>query len=187
MPGPNLTKVCKKCNLEKELAYFYKDKGVKDGHRNQCRICDIEKSSKWNKSNPDAHAEHERNHRDHNPDIVKENKARHTKNNPEAIKNTYLKCTYGLSLEELNLLKALQDNKCAVCGKHETAIHANGNIKSLSIDHCHETGKVRGLLCNNCNTAEGLLKGNSSIIRKLADYVDKHKQAKDMVKYTDER
>jgi hypothetical protein len=64
-------------------------------------------------------------------------------------KRSRLKTNYGLSLEAFNLLKCLQRHRCAICG----------NIRKLSVDHNHETGSVRGLLCGGCNGAIGNLNG----------------------------
>jgi hypothetical protein len=47
-------------------------------------------------------------------------------------------------------------------------------IVKLAVDHCHDTGKVRRLLCHNCNRALGLFKDNSDILRKAADYVEEY-------------
>ena len=71
---------------------------------------------------------------------------------------------YGLSVSEFLELKANQEHKCAVCKRAER----------LGVDHCHTSGKVRGLLCSNCNTALGHLKEDESIILSLLAYVRRH-------------
>lgn len=58
-------------------------------------------------------------------------------------KNEILKCRYGITLENFNSLIIKQNSKCAICSK----------LKKLLVDHDHETGKVRGLLCYTCNTS----------------------------------
>lgn len=69
-----------------------------------------------------------------------------------ALKN-HLKRKYGISLEEYEEMLLLQDYKCKICG----SVKANREWKTkhqrldLFVDHCHATGKVRGLLCNKCN------------------------------------
>lgn len=71
---------------------------------------------------------------------------------------------YGMSLEQYNDLKTNQDNRCAIC--------KNVFIKTPCVDHNHETSKVRGLLCNNCNTAIGFLKDNPQFCRNAAIYLE---------------
>src|SRR5258708_796783 len=58
----------------------------------------------------------------------------------------HLKETYGISIEEYNQLFHLQNGKCLGCNKHQ-----NEFKRRLDVDHCHEIGKIRGLLCINCN------------------------------------
>ncbi len=57
-----------------------------------------------------------------------------------------------------------------MCGKHQLEIK-----KTMSVDHCHITGKVRGLLCNLCNTAIGSLNDDSTLVRRAAEYLDEYK------------
>jgi Recombination endonuclease VII len=81
-----------------------------------------------------------------------------------------LKRHYQLSLEEYNSLLEKQGGVCACCKLSETRM--NKRIKGLlHVDHCHKTGKVRGLLCTNCNTALGLLKEDPERVQALLLYV----------------
>lgn len=65
-------------------------------------------------------------------------------------------------------LFALQNGVCAICKEPEKC----GRYKTLSVDHCHETGAIRGLLCNTCNRAIGLLKDSAAALRAAADYLE---------------
>lgn len=57
----------------------------------------------------------------------------------------------------------------------ETAeYHLTGNVRNLAVDHCHENGHVRGLLCSSCNTAIGLLRDDPAILRSAIAYLEKH-------------
>lgn len=89
-----------------------------------------------------------------------------------------LKHNYGITLDQYNILAELQNNKCKVCLKEETA-KATGKdrkIKRLAVDHCHRTGKVRGLLCQKCNQALGLLHEDERTIKNLLEYLNSHKE-----------
>jgi hypothetical protein len=78
-----------------------------------------------------------------------------------------LKRKYNLSIDEYKTLIESQNNSCKVCGTH-----AKNNLKGkLYIDHCHTTGKVRGLLCMKCNSALGLLNDDKALIQNLLDYL----------------
>lgn len=92
----------------------------------------------------------------------KENKLRHYPTRRKYI----LKYRYGITPETFNEMFLQQDGKCAICG---VEYHA-----TLHIDHCHTTGKVRGLLCNNCNRGLGHFKDSKEILMKAKEYLDHH-------------
>lgn len=70
-----------------------------------------------------------------------------------------------MSLEEYEQLFKAQDGKCRVCSTEPS------DEKRLCVDHNHITGKIRGLLCDRCNRAIGLMKDDYSIIQKAANYL----------------
>jgi hypothetical protein len=72
----------------------------------------------------------------------------------------------GFGVDEYNALKKEQSNNCAICGRNEKEFK-----RRLHLDHCHTTGKVRGLLCSNCNTAIGLLKDDIDVIASAISYL----------------
>lgn len=78
---------------------------------------------------------------------------------------------YGISVEQYEDMLKEQDNSCKICGKHE-----DEELHSLAVDHCHDTGKVRSLLCMSCNTGLGLFKDNKELLIKAQDYLEKHKE-----------
>lgn len=71
---------------------------------------------------------------------------------------------YGLSSEAFKSLEAGQNGACAVCRRP--------NGRTLCVDHCHKTGKIRGLLCDNCNRAIGLFVDDPTLMRQAAVYVE---------------
>jgi hypothetical protein len=137
---------CTDCNKNKELSEFHKNKSQPNGHANICREC-------WHKMAK-----------------LRDPNTRHLaylRNRPRQ-KNSELISTYGITLERFNQMRASQDFLCGICGKHET-----DSNKGLHIDHCHETKRVRGLLCNSCNLAIGQLKHNVTILRKAIEYLER--------------
>ena len=75
--------------------------------------------------------------------------------------DAYYRRTYGISLEIFNEMSKKQDYRCAICGA----------ATKLLVDHNHETGKVRGLLCNNCNTGLGVFRDSIGILNSAANYI----------------
>lgn len=79
---------------------------------------------------------------------------------------------YGITFENYSDLLEKQDHKCAICKATESGnSRTNGN---LFVDHCHTTGKVRGLLCSKCNHAIGLLNDDVDLLQKSILYLTSH-------------
>ncbi len=95
----------------------------------------------------------------------KRNKIRNAKF-PEKRKDAVLKTKYGISLEQYNHLLKVQWNACKICGS--TA--PSGGV--FSVDHCHKTGKVRGLLCHLCNIGLGAFKDSTETLKKAISYLE---------------
>jgi Recombination endonuclease VII len=79
---------------------------------------------------------------------------------------------------EYDRLVALQDNKCAICkfGPEKQKSQSNylSKNKRLAMDHNHVTGKIRGLLCDQCNRGLGMFKDNPELLRKAVEYLENH-------------
>lgn len=85
-----------------------------------------------------------------------------------------IKKLYGITVEEYDELLKKQGKVCAICGDDEPLVHGRtGKQFRLAVDHCHTTGRVRGLLCQKCNRAIGLLRDNIDLLRKAADYLER--------------
>lgn len=83
---------------------------------------------------------------------------------------------YGVSPERLAEMVKAQDGKCAICGKAEQSCDgASGKLRDLSIDHDHETGDARGLLCNRCNRGLGYFMDSAELLRAAIAYLDRHR------------
>jgi hypothetical protein len=83
--------------------------------------------------------------------------------------------TYGLEYHEY--LSMVDDHKgvCAICGAEPPK---GQHKKRLNIDHCHKTGAIRGLLCDCCNRALGLMRDNAQLLSKAIDYLTKYANAR---------
>lgn len=73
---------------------------------------------------------------------------------------------FGVTEDEYNELFTKQSGKCAICGKHQSDLN-----HTLCVDHCHETGKIRGLLCHDCNVGIGRLKDSLKNLRNAIKYL----------------
>ena len=180
-----MQKQCKKCNNVKLFCEFNKDKGKKDGLMSRCKECIQLYQKEWNGVNREHRNALSAKYYVENKEeiIIKKSNSYNTnrdkllkrqrqkyKNNPEYFKNIDLKKAYGITLERYSQILSTQNNSCAICKKHK-----DNFTKSLAVDHCHLTGKVRGLLCTNCNRALGNLKDSIDSAINAVTYLEVHK------------
>lgn len=125
-------KKCCSCKIEKLLSEFVKDKSKKDEIRNKCKSCCSLYHKKYASLNKDKM------------------KAYYKKIAP-IRRWRRVKEKYGITQNEYEKLLKQQNNKCAICCR----INSKKNTSYLFIDHCHQTNKIRGLLCNDCNLVIG--------------------------------
>jgi len=84
----------------------------------------------------------------------------------EYKRDRYLEKQYGISLDDFNFKLEEQNFCCAICNRHQSEFK-----KNLNVDHCHTTGKIRGLLCGKCNKGLGQLFDNISNINNAIQYL----------------
>ncbi len=87
-------------------------------------------------------------------------------------KNIKLKKAYGITLDQYNEMLSKQEGKCMICKSNNNGFY-NKKPKAFAVDHCHTTGKIRGLLCSDCNTGIGLLKDNIDLLNNAIKYLNK--------------
>jgi len=91
---------------------------------------------------------------------------RHRKKKPKRLSRIYK-----MSYQDLLKIKEKQDYRCAICNAHEESL-----TRDLVIDHNHDTDRVRGWLCHNCNRAIGMLKDDSYVLRRAVAYLEQDQQ-----------
>lgn len=147
-----MTKLCPNCKKDLPLSEFNKA-NRRDGYQTYCRIC--HNKMQRDKYNSDPMAKVKRQLR----------AGRRKEKNPEAQRRAELKRLYGITLEDYVEMFVKQKEVCAICSQKCPT------KKSLSVDHDHNTGKVRGLLCNRCNRALGMFQDNPELLIKAASYL----------------
>lgn len=141
------TKICSKCKLELATSAFDKSKFYKDGYRGQCRNCRRLYCTEYNKNTRD--------------------RSRDRPVDPRYSRSKRLKWSYGIDIHQFEAMVAEQSNRCAICDKHASeTLHGK-----LSIDHCHKTGRIRGLLCPGCNAGIGHFGDDPSRLAKASKYL----------------
>lgn len=145
--------VCIKCKKEKEASEFYADKNMPNGRRKDCKECKNLSTYAWRSSNLDYYNQ-----------SMREYQAE----NPLRRDDCDLKRKYGVSREWFDSTLEAQDNRCAICKKLNSSTK-----RRLVVDHCHKSGKVRGILCYGCNRLMVLL-DNPDLLAKAQDYKIKY-------------
>lgn len=158
-------KTCVACKEAKSFDHFSKSsKG--DGYQSRCKPCFKQYHHNWYLKNKDSEAGKKRAWAQLNRQICTQRVKNWQKKNPNSVKNYALKTEYGITLEFYNALLAKQGNKCAICSKTQVELK-----RKLAVDHCHETGKIRGLLCDTCNRGIGYLKDSISVLETAIAYL----------------
>ena len=85
------------------------------------------------------------------------------------MKDLDLRRKYGFGIERFNEMFAAQNGCCAICGRHQLEF-----VKGLAVDHDHETGAIRQLLCPNCNVGLGSFRDNIGLLAKAIKYLETH-------------
>jgi hypothetical protein len=143
-------KTCCTCKEEKDFLEFHKDSGKKDGFRAECKTCTSIRSASY---------------RDKNREKLKSQwREASKKYYVNGKREKLLLKKYGITADEYDRMFEEQGGKCKICGDKQ-------EDKKLAVDHCHDTGNVRGLLCNFCNLGLGYFKDNILYMNNAISYI----------------
>lgn len=147
--GKSPTKLCPRCGETKPREEFGQRKG--GFTKTYCPPC-------W----AEYDRERQRRHRENNPAVREAERVRN--------RSTTLRRYYGLTVDQYEAMVIAQGGVCAICGGLQT--HGR---QHLDVDHCHETGLIRGLLCSHCNRALGFLFDDPARLRAAIEYLERAK------------
>jgi hypothetical protein len=138
-------KTCCKCKEVKQLDQFHNLASAVDGKQKTCKTCQKAYSQSA---------------------ACVANRKEYYKRTKRAHIDRNLQNQYGISHEDYDLMLEKQNGQCAICGT--TQPEGKGRFH---VDHCHTTGRVRGLLCHHCNTMLGLAKDSAQTLNKAIHYL----------------
>lgn len=141
-------KKCGTCGEVKPLDMFFNMSASKDGKGYRCKPCDTLARKKWQKDNPEKSSYSARNRR--------------------------LKFVYGIDVPIYEDMLEKQGGLCAICGCSENRTAGERKDWNFAVDHNHNTGKVRGLLCNTCNRGLGMLGDTIERLENALAYLKKN-------------
>lgn len=162
-------KKCIRCGEFKPLTDYGWHNIAKGQHRNFCKLCQKEWDREYKTGVGKPLIEE---YREKNKDKMVEYRKLYKLDpkNKEKMRTHGRNATlrqFGITQEDYDELFKKQDGKCVICG-----VEKNGGKQNFCVDHDHTTGKVRGLLCHNCNLSIGLMKDNPDLLRKAAEYLE---------------
>src|SRR3990167_2188512 len=165
-----MKKTCLDCKNEKSLSAFGKSKGIKRFYpRSRCKKCAIIKLHEWRERNPAKVRKAAKQNYRKNINVYKERARKDYLRNPEVNRRRSLIKNYGITDEQFNRLLEYQGGVCAICWR---GINADDRKKRLSVDHDHQTGKIRGLLCSGCNGGIGFFNDNLEVLKRAVNYLE---------------
>lgn len=155
-------RACKSCGVSKPLDSFKAAPRCKEGRTPTCTACINEARAEKRRANPEAHRARSKAWRDGNTQ-----KAR------DSVRSSTLKMKYGISRSDYERMRDEQGGVCAICSGPETSRDPRwSKLRELAVDHCHLTGRVRGLLCFACNSGIGKFSDSPDTLRAAAIYLE---------------
>jgi hypothetical protein len=142
---------CFYAKTRKPLSEFGKSSGTKHGYWVYCKPCSYERHNRWRLDNL--------------PHVAAE-QAKRRKKFPERYKDYHRKKNYDLPAGEYDRMLSAQGGQCAICKTSDPK-----GKGSFHVDHCHETDRIRGLLCHNCNVGLGHLQHRSDLLESAISYL----------------
>lgn len=137
------------------------------------------RAAEWRKNNPEKVKEINRKAKAkrlaEKPELIRAYQQAYREKNRETLRHKERERKFGISRQEYADLFLKQNGVCAICKQPETATRL-GKVKALSVDHCHTSGKVRGLLCSDCNTGIGKMKESREALLAAIRYLDEHSE-----------
>jgi hypothetical protein len=158
-------KRCSKCRELKALDQFYAEKTCRDGVRPDCKSCFAARAKARYEAKRDDIIAYVSQWQKDNPERVRAYRKQYNASRKSELREGHLKRKFGITLADFEAMLAAQGGGCAICGRPAP------EGTSLHVDHDHETGVVRGLLCFTCNGALGMLTENEEHLARAADYV----------------
>lgn len=142
-------KRCPDCSITKSRDEYWRCAKASDGLQTYCKPCQRTRNERWMKNNPESRAAIRRRAR-----------------KPAQDRNGHLLRTFGITSEQFDEMLAGQGGRCAICRTDEP-----GGKGNFHVDHCHDTGVIRGLLCTRCNQGLGYFGDDPNMLGRAIDYL----------------
>lgn len=150
--APEGQKWCPGCKTLKPIEAFGANRSEHDGKQSRCKPCSVAAVTASRHKDPTSH---------------RRSSTAWRRANPERVADNHARWKYGVERGTYSRMLEAQGGRCAICGSQ----NPGGKSLRFHIDHCHDTGKVRALLCNGCNIGLGQFKHEKELLLKAVDYL----------------
>lgn len=156
-------KTCNVCHENKGLTEFHRNRKMPDGHHRACKACRKVMKAPEEKQCPACErilpiAQF--------PVRVRRSRLCEDCSGEAPYRRWHLKTRYGMQPYEYRVMLKAQDSRCAICRTDDP-----GRYDRFVVDHCHETGEIRGLLCHSCNLGLGKFKDDTVLLEAAVVYL----------------
>jgi hypothetical protein len=171
--GLNTCSMCKVTKPVSEFSYQNKTRGKLQSRCKGC--CAVEfKRYRETDSGKEKFRQYKWRSRPENKARLAEQQRLYVLEHPDLVfkkkRKAHLKASFGMTPEDYDAILTAQKGVCAICGVDKPSAHR----RHFYVDHCHTTGKIRGLLCSSCNTGLGHFKDNPGLLTTAISYLEKH-------------
>lgn len=167
------SKVCPRCELDVPIEQYSRSRSNPDKVQTYCVHCQKIRRRERYQADPMRYRAETRRWALENPEKARRNARR-----------SHLRATYGISLEDYEAMLEAQGGRCAICGTDDPGRARGSGLSSFAVDHCHDTGKVRAILCHPCNAGIGLLGEEPDRLIAAAEYLRKHHALKTLDEFS---
>lgn len=162
------SKVCPSCSTEKPASEFRSDKTKADHLSSSCAECISSRSRSYYERNKDRIKANVKAYQKANPDVNARSRAKRRSNGKRRLAD--VKSKYGVTEEQYAEMLERAGGVCEICGRVPSEVSKKG----ACVDHCHDSSKVRGILCAPCNSGIGSLQDDPAVLRKAIEYLETH-------------
>ena len=168
------TITCRTCKEEKPVSEYHRKSSSSTGRASRCKPCERVVQAEYYQRNKEKIKARVSAWQIENADKKRANDARYRASGKKQYDNNRQarrrKRVYGITEEQYAEMLERAGGVCEICGRVPSEVSSKG----ACVDHCHETGKVRGILCIPCNTGIGNLRDDPAVLRKALSYLENH-------------
>lgn len=159
-------KFCSRCIQKLEFSKFGKDIWSPNGLTDYCKDCRNKRGREYNRDNPEIKKKTNDAHKEYRKKYYSSPEWR------KKLREQHLKSTYNITHKDYEVLLNKQNNVCKICNQFK--LYQKGK-DYMHVDHCHKTGKIRGILCSKCNKGLGSFCDDIELMKNAIKYLEENK------------